>query len=831
MYDASMSVPSPPLRLGPFRLIEPFASGGMGVIWRGVHEDHGVPVVVKVMVADELQSGAFRKAFRNEVWAMARLDHRGIVMVFDQGVIPQELADTSAGQLQAGAPYIVMDLVEGGTLGDHPPENWWELKSLLLLLLDALAHAHARGVIHRDLKPANVLVDIDTDGSGGLQLTDFGISHAAERVLPAEEGAAPVMGTLAYMSPEQMDGRWRDFGPWTDLYSLGCIAWELACGHLPFQADDPLDLMDQHLDDPPPALEPRFDVPEGFAEWVYGLMQKEPFDRPSRAADVARELKGLSQPEDGERTRALGLTMVEGIPAIKPAHLEELRLPTRTQHQMVAPAQLENLASKERSLQLETLRGVAPVAAFTVDDDETGEFSDHSVRAAQRLGLSWRRQRRPREWKRLAGVGLGLWGMRQPPLVGRDKELDAIWTALREAYRDHKARAVVLDGELGVGASRVALWLCERAHELGVADVLWATHSPQASQASGLSRMLAREFRCTGLSPAMRKDRIADVLERRDLAIPEKIETFAASLSLWMDEHRGSPVPSVSNVPEGTGVRPRFKDLYRFLCRMARRRPVVLWIDDAHWGIEALAFAWYVLRAQESKPADVLLLICLQSAPLKDDDETLELTHQIGRHSSTMQLPVPALSEDSQEHLLADLLGLERNLARKLAAGSGGNPLFATQLMGDWVRRGVLEPGPWGFRLRDGEDVSIPEDLPALWDQRIDQALHGLGPEAKRALVVAAAFGGRVETAHFGTVCARLGFTPPKGLADRLYAEHLAVPSKGGWSFIHDGLQVALKRRARSAGTWVAARRVVRERRSSEIVGDATIPNQVQQDV
>jgi predicted ATPase len=250
----------------------------------------------------------------------------------------------------------------------------------------------------------------------------------------------------------------------------------------------------------------------------------------------------------------------------------------------------------------------------------------------------------------------------------------------------------------------------------------------------------------------------------------------------------------------------------------------VLWIDDAHWGVEALAFAWYVLRAQQIEPADVLLLLCLQGERMKDDDEANELICQIGKHSSTTQMMVPPLSTDSQEHLLADLLGLERSLAHELARGSGGNPLFATQLMGDWVRRGVLEPGPWGFRLREGEGVSIPADLSALWDQRIDQAVRGLGSEAMRALVVAAAFGGRVETGHFGSVCSSLGFAAPDGLADRLYEEHLAVPSKGGWSFVHDGLQIALKRRASIEGTWEAVRRAVQKRRVTEAMGTTTTP-------
>jgi len=770
----------------------------MGTIWKGRHTGQGVAVAVKVMTGDEATSREFRKSFRTEVWAMARLEHRGIVRVFDQGVVP---AAMEAHGLPAGAPYIVMDLVgDGTTLSQAPPNDWWSLKRTLLLLLDALAHAHARGVVHRDLKPANILVDPDVDGSGGLQLTDFGISHAMERVLPSEEGAAPVMGTLQYMAPEQMDGSWRDFGPWTDLYSLGCIAWELACGELPFKADDPLDLMDMHLEEEPPDFVTRIPVPSGFEALVRDLLAKEPYDRPSRAADVARQLKELRWEGDEERTLALGLTMTEGLPAVQPERIEEFLTESLTKtHPVVGPVDLG----------LQTLTEVRPVAPPTLDEDDDDGIEDSAIQAGRRLALSWRRQRRPREWKRLAGVGLGLWGLRPLPLVGRDAQLDAIWTALAQTHAEHRARAVLIDGPLGLGASRTALWMCERAHELGVAEILWATHSPQNAASDGLGRMLAREFRTTGLSPAMCADRVEDVLLRRGLTREEKAEGFARELVRWTKLRRGSPVPSLAR-SDDESLRPRFKELYRFVRRVARRRPVVLWIDDAQWGLEAMAFAWYVLRAQETKPADVLLVLSLQRSGLDDDDEARRVVDLIEEQPTTLRLEMTPLQEASLEHLLADLLGLDRGIARKVAETSAGNPLFATQLMGDWVRRGVLEPGPWGYRLAAGEEAEIPADLSALWDQRLDSALRRLGDGGAESLTIAAAMGGRVTRTRFLEVSDELGWPPPAKLAETLYSERLATPSKGGWSFVHDGLTVALERRARLDGRWKLARRAVR---------------------
>ena len=104
----------------------------------------------------------------------------------------------------------------------------------------------------------------------------------------------------------------------------------------------------------------------------------------------------------------------------------------------------------------------------------------------------------------------------------------------------------------------------------------------------------------------------------------------------------------------------------------------------------------------------------MQRHGLLAEPETLTGLRQLERHPGTTRVPVPALSEETQEHLLADLLGLERLLAQKVAASSKGNPLFAIQLMGDWIRRGVLEPGPWGFRLAEGEDAAM--SVPA-WEE------------------------------------------------------------------------------------------------------------------
>lgn len=211
-------------RLGAFELQEKIAEGGMGDVWRGEHSAQGVPVAVKVLRPPGTRNELFLALFRREVRAVAQLDHPGIVTIFDIGEVTPASARESRGGVSAHSPYLVMDLVARGSLTNvQTPMPWPQLREILLGVLDALAHAHARGITHLDIKPGNILL---ADKSSGfpIRLTDFGIA-LFRASLPSNDET--VLGTPAYMAPEQFFGEWREFGPWTDLYALGCVAYEL----------------------------------------------------------------------------------------------------------------------------------------------------------------------------------------------------------------------------------------------------------------------------------------------------------------------------------------------------------------------------------------------------------------------------------------------------------------------------------------------------------------------------------------------------------------------------------------------------------------------------
>ena len=260
----------------------------MGEVWRGVHVDSGQDIAVKVLMRRGAARPQYVSAFRHEIASVAALSHPNIVHVLDHGLVTKEAEVASRHRMSAGSPYLVMEYASHGSLADYTNSlRWGELRAILLTILDALAHAHARGMIHRDLKPQNVLVGCEH----GLALTDFGLAHTLYDVDQSEERAG--WGTPAYMAPEQFRALWRSYGPWTDLYALGVMAYELATGKLPFVADKHWALGRAHIMFPVPPMTPLFEVPDGFERWVEHMMQKLPRDRFQFAADAAYALERL----------------------------------------------------------------------------------------------------------------------------------------------------------------------------------------------------------------------------------------------------------------------------------------------------------------------------------------------------------------------------------------------------------------------------------------------------------------------------------------------------------------------------------------------------------
>ena len=261
-----------PSRFGPYEVLGELGRGGLGVVYRARHPRTGGEVALKVLLDPDPRGKA---RFQREARTAARLRHPGIVSVQDLGE-------------EDGRPYLVMELVEGESLASRlrrGPLAEEEAARLGAELAEALACAHAAGVLHRDVKPANVLID----RTGRARLTDFGL--AREQLEGAERltRTGVMLGTPGYMAPEQMDDASRA-GPPADVYGLGASLYQLLTGSPPFVMETLSSLVNAVLNRPPappsvlrPGLDARLD------RLCLACLAKDPAERPT-AADLARAL-------------------------------------------------------------------------------------------------------------------------------------------------------------------------------------------------------------------------------------------------------------------------------------------------------------------------------------------------------------------------------------------------------------------------------------------------------------------------------------------------------------------------------------------------------------
>jgi serine/threonine protein kinase/beta-lactam-binding protein with PASTA domain len=273
---------------GRYELEDLLGRGGMAEVRRAIDTRLGRPVAVKQLRADLAVDPTFQARFRREAQSAAGLNHPNIVAVYDTG-------EETNPQTGVSIPYIVMELVEGPTLRDVLRDGRKILPERALELtqgvLDALGYSHKAGIIHRDIKPANVMLT----QTGGVKVMDFGIARAVADTSATMTQTAAVIGTAQYLSPEQARGETVDAR--SDIYSAGCLLYELLVGRPPFIGDSPVSVAYQHVREqpvPPSQLDPVI-TPDIDAVTLKALA-KDPADRYQSAremkTDITRVLSG-----------------------------------------------------------------------------------------------------------------------------------------------------------------------------------------------------------------------------------------------------------------------------------------------------------------------------------------------------------------------------------------------------------------------------------------------------------------------------------------------------------------------------------------------------------
>jgi Tol biopolymer transport system component len=279
------------VRLGPYEILSPLGAGGMGEVYRARDERLKRDVAIKVLPASYSQDRERLRRFEHEAQAASALNHPNILAIYDMGT-------------EEGAPYIVSELLDGETLRNRLAGGAFSPRravSHALQIAQGLAAAHEKGIVHRDLKPENVFATAD----GRVKILDFGLAKLTQPEAPAESqtnlptqtpGTEPgmVLGTLGYMSPEQVRGKAADHR--SDIFSFGAILYEMLSGHRAFRGDTAADTISAILTkDPPDLSETNSRIPEGVERIVTHCLEKSPEGRFQSARDIAFDLEALLQ--------------------------------------------------------------------------------------------------------------------------------------------------------------------------------------------------------------------------------------------------------------------------------------------------------------------------------------------------------------------------------------------------------------------------------------------------------------------------------------------------------------------------------------------------------
>ena len=283
----------PDTRLGPYRIVDLLGVGGMGEVYRARDERLNRLVAVKVLPADRVAASAERRSrFIQEAQLASALQHPNIVTIFDIG-------STEVGD------YLAMELVRGRTLDDVIPQAGLPLQNALRYasqIVDALAAAHAAGIVHRDLKPGNIMVTEQDQ----IKVLDFGLATLAAgapinetdetgaRAAAVETGAGTILGTVAYMSPEQAEGHAVDAR--SDIFSFGAIFYEMLSGLRAFRGGTTFGTLAAVIGlEPEPLAKVATHVPAEVDELVSACLRKDVNRRAQSASDLKIELDGLRE--------------------------------------------------------------------------------------------------------------------------------------------------------------------------------------------------------------------------------------------------------------------------------------------------------------------------------------------------------------------------------------------------------------------------------------------------------------------------------------------------------------------------------------------------------
>ncbi len=553
--------------------------GGMAVVYRATDLRLHRPVAIKVLPPDVAFNSDVRTRFIREAQTAAQLNHPNIVQIYS--VEEEDEGGASGG----GLVYFVMAFIEGESLaGRLEREGPWPIEATVRVLrdvADALAYAHARGVVHRDIKPDNILIERAT---GRPMVTDFGIARAAAGETRLTLTGVAV-GTPAYMSPEQALGE-RELDGRSDLYSLAVVGYHMLAGEPPFKAANTPAMLVKHVSERPrPIRDVRPEIPAYLAVAIDRALAKRPEDRWSDAAEFRDALDAAAAPSRGKRFRSEPQPFVPPMPSIphSPAPVpapfpappiglsgRELRDWHRTQRRLAVRQQLEQVGGVGLVMHD---RVVWPTPYRHFDDRPL----EQRVTSFRRSVISWA------VWSTvLFGVNAAMAG---PPwffipsgllFINALRKLGSIWPdgigpidAFKKGIRAKlRAADAAASPQSSVAAPKPVLTPDQLAAELAPPDVLAGPHGESVRRAAS-ERALMRDI-VAALRPVER-EMIPDVGPTID-ALAQRVGSVATTLHRLDADVSGASLGALDQRIAALGTEPATAERERRLSLLQRQR-------------------------------------------------------------------------------------------------------------------------------------------------------------------------------------------------------------------------------------------------------------------
>lgn len=274
--------------IGNFKIVERIGRGGMGEVWLGEQQALGTKVAIKMLLEAFPPDSEDVVRFFNEARAVSRIQHAGITKIFDSGILPD------------GRAYLVMEYLEGESLASRILRKRISKEALCDIvrqIASVLEATHSAGITHRDLKPDNVFLVPDREQPRGerVKVLDFGVAKLTGTLAANSPRTFGTLGTPMYMAPEQWgDASTVDYR--ADIYALGCVTYELACGHPPFPVKTVAEACAKHLHEVPPLVSSQTDgIPPELDRWVASMLEKAPDRRPAAMREIERAFATIGQ--------------------------------------------------------------------------------------------------------------------------------------------------------------------------------------------------------------------------------------------------------------------------------------------------------------------------------------------------------------------------------------------------------------------------------------------------------------------------------------------------------------------------------------------------------